>query len=178
MQVWGRGGEGAYGRGGGARSSLWTCMRGMWCRSSRMQVRGRGGEGEDGRGGGARSSLWTCMRGMSCRSSRMQVCVYVVGRGRGRARRQSRGWARGIGCRAGFTAVTSPCCLCMPHPACLMLTLPSPPLPPPLHAGPALQATDFEWVSRLRYYWRDDVYVDMVQVSRVGLPMHDGCAGQ
>jgi dynein heavy chain len=25
--------------------------------------------------------------------------------------------------------------------------------------------TDFEWVSRLRYYWRDDVYVDMVQVG-------------
>ncbi|GFH19489.1 uncharacterized protein HaLaN_16442, partial [Haematococcus lacustris] len=25
--------------------------------------------------------------------------------------------------------------------------------------------TDFEWVSRLRYYWRDDVYVDMVQAS-------------
>ena len=24
--------------------------------------------------------------------------------------------------------------------------------------------TDFEWVSRLRYYWRDDVFVDMVQV--------------
>lgn len=26
------------------------------------------------------------------------------------------------------------------------------------------RVTDFEWVSRLRYYWRDDVYVDMVQV--------------
>lgn len=26
------------------------------------------------------------------------------------------------------------------------------------------RTTDFEWVSRLRYYWRDDVYVDMVQV--------------
>ncbi len=26
--------------------------------------------------------------------------------------------------------------------------------------------TDFEWVSRLRYYWRnDDVCVDMVQAS-------------
>eukprot|EP00798_Chlamydomonas_sp_ICE-L_P022533 gene22533-29660_t len=25
--------------------------------------------------------------------------------------------------------------------------------------------SDFEWVSRLRYYWRDDVYVDMVQAS-------------
>ena len=24
--------------------------------------------------------------------------------------------------------------------------------------------TDFEWVSRLRYYWREDVMVDMVQV--------------
>ncbi|GAX80571.1 hypothetical protein CEUSTIGMA_g8008.t1 [Chlamydomonas eustigma] len=32
-------------------------------------------------------------------------------------------------------------------------------------AGSGLQATDFEWVSRLRYYWRDDVYVDMVQAS-------------
>lgn len=27
------------------------------------------------------------------------------------------------------------------------------------------RASDFEWVSRLRYYWRDDVYVDMVQAS-------------
>eukprot|EP00803_Ostreobium_quekettii_P000129 evm.model.scf_11.8 EVM.evm.TU.scf_11.8 scf_11:53077-59131(+) len=25
--------------------------------------------------------------------------------------------------------------------------------------------TDFEWVSQLRYYWRDDVFVDMVQAS-------------
>lgn len=27
------------------------------------------------------------------------------------------------------------------------------------------RTTDFEWVSRLRYYWRDDVFVDMVQAS-------------
>jgi len=26
--------------------------------------------------------------------------------------------------------------------------------------------SDFEWVSQLRYYWRDDVYLDMVQASR------------
>jgi hypothetical protein len=25
--------------------------------------------------------------------------------------------------------------------------------------------TDFEWISRMRMYWRDDVFVDMVQAS-------------
>eukprot|EP00955_Chlamydomonas_euryale_P040523 351732-Chlamydomonas_euryale.AAC.21 len=34
-----------------------------------------------------------------------------------------------------------------------------------VHAGTSLRVTDFEWVSRLRYYWRDDVFVDMVQAS-------------
>jgi hypothetical protein len=35
-----------------------------------------------------------------------------------------------------------------------------------LSHNPGLQrVTDFEWVSRLRYYWRDDVWVDMVQAS-------------
>eukprot|EP00879_Flechtneria_rotunda_P033567 GHRR01037192.1.p1 GENE.GHRR01037192.1~~GHRR01037192.1.p1 ORF type:complete len:217 (+),score=61.07 GHRR01037192.1:316-966(+) len=28
------------------------------------------------------------------------------------------------------------------------------------------RVTDFEWVSRLRYYWRDDILVDMAQVYR------------
>lgn len=28
--------------------------------------------------------------------------------------------------------------------------------------------SDFEWVKQLRYYWRDDVYVDMVQVCCCG----------
>lgn len=36
----------------------------------------------------------------------------------------------------------------------------------PVYLTSGLQkATDFEWVSRLRYYWRDDVYVDMAQVN-------------
>ncbi|GLC56009.1 hypothetical protein PLESTB_001054700 [Pleodorina starrii] len=35
-----------------------------------------------------------------------------------------------------------------------------------LAEGDVRNTTDFEWVSRLRYYWRDeDVYVDMVQAS-------------
>ncbi|KAG1679690.1 hypothetical protein FOA52_006209 [Chlamydomonas sp. UWO 241] len=32
-------------------------------------------------------------------------------------------------------------------------------------AGGKLRVSDFEWVSQLRYYWRDDVFVDMVQAS-------------
>jgi hypothetical protein len=35
---------------------------------------------------------------------------------------------------------------------------------PPAPAG-IQRVSDFEWVSRLRYYWREDVWVDMVQVG-------------
>jgi dynein heavy chain, axonemal len=31
---------------------------------------------------------------------------------------------------------------------------------------------DFEWVKQLRYYWRDDLFVDMVQVRPLALACH------
>ena len=44
------------------------------------------------------------------------------------------------------------------------LRLPPPPPPQELVEAKIGAITDFEWVSRQRYYWRDDIFMDMVQV--------------